>query len=525
MIESDPQADLPGVGEREIVIGVVAPVGGPVEPTLRALGAAFRQHGYGVEDVRISSLLDTAVETKTEDRGSSRLRRLMNKGDVFRSSLNDDAACAYLAAQAISRARQDATGSNRQHRIRHVSLIRSLKTPGEVRVLRQIYGERIVIVGVSASADERRSELERQLRAELSEGVSAEAAYLLDRDENDERERFGQRTSDAYELADAFVATRTQQSAATVERLVALLLGSPWHTPTRDEQGMFLAWSAKFRSSASGRQVGAAIVDEAGEVIATGCNDVPRPGGGQYWPDHEVDLRDFQLGRDANVHGKFGMARSILRDLSDAGWLSRERADMDPFRRAEAALSKTGPLGKSELADLIEYGRIVHAEMAALMTAARSGRAVENSCMYTTTYPCHECARLIIAAGIRQVFYIDPYPKSRAPELFENMFDDSQISGRVGVSPFQGVSPRLFPRVFELTNRAKDVRGNYSEWLDKRLQVVDEELSDSIPEQELAAGAYLLGRLAEAGMLGRDEGAQGGLTSREVDGLPESDQS
>lgn len=494
----------PAVGDREIVVAVVAPVGGPVEPTLRALGAAFRQHSFNVEEVRISSLLDTAVETAQCDKSVSRLRRLMNKGDAFRTKLEDDAACAYLAAQAIARARKEATGSERRHRTTHVSIVRSLKTPGEVQVLRQIYGQRLVVIGISASLEERRTELERQLRIEFSENVSAEAAYLLERDEYDERERFGQRSSDAYELADAFIAARTQQGAATVDRLVGLLLGSPWHTPTRDEQGMFLAWSAKFRSSASGRQVGAAIVDESGEVISVGCNDVPRPGGGQYWPDHDVDLRDFQLGRDANVHGKFGMARSILRDLADSGWLVDKYEQMDPMRRAEAALDGDGPLRRSELADLIEYGRIVHAEMAALMTAARKGRPVSGARLYSTTYPCHECARLIIAAGISDVLYIDPYPKSRAPDLFENMFDDSQIEGRVHVRSFEGVSPRLFPRVFELSNRSKDVRGNYTEWLEKKLQVVDEELSDSIPEQEVAAGARLITRLADAGMLAGD---------------------
>ena len=70
--------------------------------------------------------------------------------------------------------------------------------------------------------------------------------------------------------------------------------------------------------------------------------------------------------------------------------------------------------------DLIEFSRTVHAEMAAIVDAARRGVSVQDCNLYTTTFPCHECAKHIVAAGIRRVVYIEPYPKSQALSLHLN---------------------------------------------------------------------------------------------------------
>lgn len=483
--------------DREVVVAIVGPIGSPVDAAVEALQHGFADHGYRTEVVRISTLIDTAVPGRPEDEGHSPFRRLMEKGDRFRSGLQDEAACAYLAVQAVNRRRVLETGSAKRHRPRFATIVRSLKTPAEVSLLRSVYGQRCVVVGVSASDDQRLRELTGQLvRKGLDKAdAAAEAAYLLQRDDKDEKSRYGQRMRDAYRLADAFLPARTGQDDAHAQRLVGLLLGEPWQTPTRDEQGMFQAWAAKFRSSASGRQVGAAVADDLGEVVVLGCNDVPRPGGGQYWPGEPDDQRDFQHKRDANDRGKYNSVVEVLRELAQAGWLAQDVTVMDADERARRAL-ESGPLSATRLSDLIEFGRIVHAEMAALTTAAREGRGVRGGTLYTTTYPCHECARLVIASGIARVVFIDPYQKSLAPDLYADMWDGSGAAGRVRVEPFVGVSPRLFTRVFEMSNRTKELDGTYAPWSHKVLVTEDQEVADSVPLNEQAAGDYFAVLLA-----------------------------
>ena len=64
-----------------------------------------------------------------------------------------------------------------------------------------------------------------------------------------------------------------------------------------------------------------------------------------------------------------------------------------------------------------ELCRGAHAEANAIVQAALHGASTEESTMYTTHQPCSFCAKLIINAKIKEVFYIFPYPDQLALEL------------------------------------------------------------------------------------------------------------
>lgn len=68
----------------------------------------------------------------------------------------------------------------------------------------------------------------------------------------------------------------------------------------------------------------------------------------------------------------------------------------------------------------IDYIRAVHAEMAALTDAARHGVSTKGCVLYTTTFPCHDCAKHIVASGIQRVVYVEPYPKSLVQEFYSD---------------------------------------------------------------------------------------------------------
>jgi cytidine deaminase len=288
----------------------------------------------------------------------------------------------------------------------------------------------------------------------------------MDRDEQDESQPFGQGVRDAFELADIYVAIRKGHPLGRrIARLVKLLFGAPFETPTRAEEAMFLASGAGLRSSAAGRQVGAVVVDGDGEVLVTGTNEAPKAGGGQYWAEEAPDHRDFMYGYDVNDRLKLEIVADILTRLREANWLTDLAGGADPDSVAARAMS--GPLRGSRIADLLEFGRIAHAEMAAICTAARRGTALRGATMYSTTYPCHECARLIIAAGISMVVYVDPYPKSQVQQMFHDEVSDGPDArqGTMSFEPFEGVAPRLFRRVFGMPPRPRDrVTGRYATW-------------------------------------------------------------
>lgn len=53
--------------------------------------------------------------------------------------------------------------------------------------------------------------------------------------------------------------------------------------------------------------------------------------------------------------------------------------------------------------------RTIHAEVNAIVFAARHGIAVEGSTLYCSMSPCTECAKLIINSGVVEVVYDKPY--------------------------------------------------------------------------------------------------------------------
>jgi dCMP deaminase len=65
-----------------------------------------------------------------------------------------------------------------------------------------------------------------------------------------------------------------------------------------------------------------------------------------------------------------------------------------------------------------EVCRGVHAEQNAIIQCATSGASCEGAVLYTTTYPCSICAKIIINAGITKVIYSGDYPDAMAKELF-----------------------------------------------------------------------------------------------------------
>ena len=60
--------------------------------------------------------------------------------------------------------------------------------------------------------------------------------------------------------------------------------------------------------------------------------------------------------------------------------------------------------------------KAVHAEMNAISYAARKGVSLDGCDLYVTCYPCILCARVIIQAGIRNVWAIGGYDGNKDEE-------------------------------------------------------------------------------------------------------------
>jgi cytidine deaminase len=212
------------------------------------------------------------------------------------------------------------------------------------------------------------------------------------------------------------------------------------------------------------------------EVISLGCNEVPTAGGGTYWTGDSKDQRDFQVGHDSNAKIKGDLITDLLKRLKDAGWLNDSLAHLTINEIIKESTnndnsSKTGPLHDSMVADIIEFGRMVHAEMNAITEASRFGRPTTGGTLFCTVLPCHMCAKIIVAAGIQEVIFFQPYYKSLIRELYPDSIsiDESGDSERVMFRLFLGVTPKAFQKVFK-KGRRKTSDGRAMRWNMKEAQ-------------------------------------------------------
>jgi deoxycytidylate deaminase len=100
--------------------------------------------------------------------------------------------------------------------------------------------------------------------------------------------------------------------------------------------------------------------------------------------------------------------------------------------------------------------------MHALFNASSTyGERVRGGKLFVTTYPCHSCARHIVAAGITEVYFLEPYRKSLAIKLHGDAITESETDiKKVRIMPFDGVAPGRFLRFFSTTEAGrKDAAG------------------------------------------------------------------
>lgn len=418
--------------DSEVVFGIVAPVG----VDLRQCSAVLRDHlekfQYAVDEVRLSGFLrQPHIRSKHRVRigrkgEHHRITSLMTAGNRVRDISGREDILALYAASDITQRRAPGAFTPTAH------VLLSLKRPEEVATLRHIYGPGFFLIGVYGTEAGRLKYLTED------RGVPHDAARRLLTRDQDEMDPHGQRTSRTFQLADVFVHLDEHQLGAfkkSVQRFIDLAFGAPFETPTREEHAMFLAFAASLRSADLSRQVGAVVVSSAGDIIATGANDVPAFGGGLYWPG-QGDQRDFILGRDSNKEEIERIAGDIANELFPGA---------DGITRDKVLQS----LRKTRLHDLTEFGRPVHAEMEALLECARSGVSPAGGTLFTTTFPCHNCAKHIVDAGIQRVLFVEPYPKSKASQLHADAVSlEVEDPTKVSFMPFVGVAARRYFDVF-----------------------------------------------------------------------------
>ncbi len=69
----------------------------------------------------------------------------------------------------------------------------------------------------------------------------------------------------------------------------------------------------------------------------------------------------------------------------------------------------------------ITLNHVIHAEVNAVLKAAKTGNSVDGSTLYLTLSPCLDCSKVILQSGIKRVVYLTKYRNSEGID-FLNQF-------------------------------------------------------------------------------------------------------
>jgi deoxycytidylate deaminase len=409
--------------------------------------------------------------------------KMQDAGDRMRQSAGDNAAvaCAVVARIREVRANISRMAPGELDGKPRAYIIDALRHPAEANLLRRLYQDAFTLVGVVCDPVARDQRLRNELfefRDRKSPQTRAAVTAFMERDA-DAPERHGQHVTDTFQEADFFV-DNSQDAEDDVantamneplRRLVNLVTSVQVIRPTVAETAMHHAHSAQLRSACLSRQVGAALVDANGNIVATGTNEVPKAGGGVYGETFEGERAsdDRCAFRETKFCSSNREQNAIIESLLD------EYPSLVDGRERSIAIAE---LRRTRIGGLLEFSRAVHAEMDAILSAARTGVSPRGGRLFVSAFPCHYCARHIVSAGIDEVQYIEPYPKSRALNLHSDSITtdvrgwtppshssvpvpDAPIP-KVLFRPFVGVAPRMYARVFLKDRDYKDkMTGNF----------------------------------------------------------------
>ncbi|MDO8908454.1 MAG: anti-phage dCTP deaminase [Pseudohongiella sp.] len=488
--------DLPESGQPahfarqpELVIGLVGPLGTPLKDVHSMIEQELRAFGYKCALIRISHILASVEGLSTALKDGNEYDRIcsrMDAGSELRSSTKRGDILARLAISLIWDERNKANASlPENHEVKLATgedfyrpvpgmayVLDSLKNPDEVALLRRTYGGGFVLISAYAPKEVRLNSLVMRLAGgqTTEQNSIQQARVLIDRDHSEENAGdLGQRVSDVFAMADLVVDVRERKKCETAtRRFFESFFCNPFHSPTRDEHGMYLASCAALRSLDMSRQVGAAILDDHGSVLGMGHNDIPKHGGGLYWDGDTPDGRDYSVGQDFSVAFRKQIVGEIVNGLAKKDILS-EKWKSNPSGLEEYLYHGEGKEIWSHLTinSLLEFGRPLHAEMSAILDCTSKGLSVRGATLYCTTFPCHLCARLIIGAGIRRVVYIEPYHKSKTEMMYGESVEvdpSGEVKGKVNFMPFIGVAPQHYEKLFKWPGKRRTSDGKPTPW-------------------------------------------------------------
>ncbi|MDH1765031.1 anti-phage dCTP deaminase [Comamonas aquatica] len=216
-------------------------------------------------------------------------------------------------------------------------------------------------------------------------------------------------------------------------------------TPTKIERNMQIAFAAKLNSGCISRQVGAVVTDSNQSVKSVGWNDVAEGQVSCGFRNYHGLLTSF----DNKIYSNYELKNNEIRSKA-----------AEKFEILNNKLNNSGKYLSycfKELKNSIDdnknqvHTRALHAEENAFLQLAKYGNSpIQGGNLYTTASPCELCAKKAYQLGIKNIYYIDPYPGISLEHIIETGTNSPSLV------QFRGALGRAYHSLYEQIIPYKD---------------------------------------------------------------------
>jgi dCMP deaminase len=186
----------------------------------------------------------------------------------------------------------------------------------------------------------------------------------------------------------------------------------------------------------------------SGVTIVMPDEDISHSLASKYFSNHEIEFSPVFLRWDrrrSEATEAPGVGHTISKAEADKKFMNlanlESQSSSDIWRRVGALIVKDGevllhgynqaqptditpwvegdPRNNFGKGEAIEMSLFIHAEANLIAQAAKAGIALEGTDIYVTTFPCPNCAKLIVNAGIKKCYFATGYAMLDGNRIFE----------------------------------------------------------------------------------------------------------
>lgn len=332
--------------------------------------------------------------------------RIRNHGDI-----NPDKEFSGIHMFALARRANDfikaVQAVNKANNHPTFICLDAIRSPYEATYFQDRYSS-FYLVAVSTDDNERIRRLGEKLSHEQIKALDSKEYPSKLKDES----RFtNQDIGACLQLADIYLYNPYESTnekyfiTELIVKYITLMKHPGLITPTSVERCMQIAYNAKLNSGCLSRQVGAVITDSHYSVKAVGWNSVAE---GQV-PCNLRNAENYLINKDKSSFSTYELENQefidhMHKEYKRKIWLSSLKGRLCSYCFKDEYEQIT--LQKNQV-----HTRSLHAEENAFLQIVKyGGEGIQGGKLFTSASSCVLCSKKAFQLGIKDIFYIDPYP-------------------------------------------------------------------------------------------------------------------